>query len=49
MKRQAVVSSTLRKNALFSEGTMNAETHSASEENFKVNQVCLALGTCVYV
>ena len=35
----------LSKYALFSEGTMNAETHSESEQNVKVIQVCVALGT----
>ena len=33
------------KNALFSEGTMNAETHTASEENVKVIQGRVAPGT----
>ena len=33
------------RNALLSEGTMNAETHSPSEENVKVIQGGVALGT----
>ena len=34
----------LEKNPLFSEGTMNADTHSASEESVKVTQGHVALG-----
>ena len=33
------------KNALVSEGTMNSETHSTSEENVKVIQGYVAFGT----